>query len=762
MNPTGISAFNQARIEWAIRLKYSPMPQLDLDMLASQLNAFRIGELRVIGKTWEVMMERDGELAVNSDKRKADAAGLEWQIVSDGSLDGDKHAAALQYFYENLTATKALDQDSTGGTDELIYQTLSALDNYYSAHEMLLRVDNPAAKEVTAEFRHTPIWFMEARRGYLGYLKHIFDMYGTPCVAGEWLTAVNQGWMRPLSMIFALKAFALRDWSIFNARYGSGFLDGQTTATKDSPEWGEALAAMQSLANDAAVLHNDQVVFKFLEQSARNNLPFHPMVDWCNSLYAKVYRGVDLATGSKSSQPGAGGQAGGSKNAVGASVQKEESGIFLIRDAKWLTGVFNERIDRPIIRYLFKEEPRAWFALMPPLDDTNSEDLQAIQALVPMGLKIALKEVYKRFRWSVPDDNDPCLTPPAQAVPAPNGEDDEPALDEAGNPVPAKTKTATPNPKAPCPPPEAKPKQDGKTRDAMSDEETPIAPGADPARNPGLATPSGKAYQSAASRQMPDTQVDAAAGWSATGLTARGPALGYAVPNDRLEHLSEIGLGNSRAAQSLRREISKRAAEARQIALANAEKDVPEKIADELRAIIAKMINPALAEKFIAGLQGKTPEALGNIGDLPGHEFHGNQFTESVGKVNDVMSGKIDEAAYAKVSPDTAAKIKAATGKDVSGYQHFIDHDALVHIDKQHGVGNEDQEGHLPITKDDVAKIPHIVANPDKVENGGMSQRGVQTVKYTKRFNGTTYFVEEAWDKEGLLAAKTMFKKATK
>ena len=712
MNPTGVSAFNQARIEWAIRLKYSPMPQLDMEMLASQLNAFRIGELRVIGKTWEVMMERDGELAVNSDKRKSDAAGLEWQIVSDGSLDGDKHAAALQYFYENLTATKALDQDSTGGTDELIYQTLSALDNYYSAHEMLLRVDNPAAKEVTAEFRHTPIWFMEARRGYLGYLKHIFDMYGTPCVAGEWLTAVNHGWMRPLSMIFALKAFALRDWSIFNARYGSGFLDGQTTATKDSPEWGDALAAMQSLANDGAVLHNDQVIFKFLEQSARNNLPFHPMVDWCNSLYAKVYRGVDLATGSKSSQPGAGGQAGGSKNAVGASVQKEESGIFLIRDAKWLTGVFNERIDRPILRYLFKEEPRAWFALMPPLDDTNSEDLQAIQALVPMGLKIALKEVYKRFRWSVPDDNDPCLTAPSGAATMPG----EPELDEDGNPVPAKTKPAPPNPKSPLLPPEEKPKQDGKTRAAMSDEVTPIAPGADPARNPGLAAPGSKAYLQSASRQMPDTQVDAAAGWSATGLTARGPALGYAVPNDRLEHLSAIGLGNSRAAQSLRRSL-RRATEQialgnvgdlaghpfhgnqwtdaslatetkplrakpvigdevvyakdgkaqrgylgfkrgsgyevehaetidhptrpgvkilartgetavveetkirqpagafkqKEFPLANAEKDVPEKIADELRAIIAKMINPELAEKFIAGLQGKA--ALANAFD---------------------------------------------------------------------------------------------------------------------------------------------------
>jgi hypothetical protein len=43
MNSTGISQFNQARVEWAIRLRYSPMPELDMDMLGSQLNAFRIG-----------------------------------------------------------------------------------------------------------------------------------------------------------------------------------------------------------------------------------------------------------------------------------------------------------------------------------------------------------------------------------------------------------------------------------------------------------------------------------------------------------------------------------------------------------------------------------------------------------------------------------------------------------------------------------------------------------------------------------------------
>jgi hypothetical protein len=263
---------------------------------------------------------------------------------------------------------------------------------------------------------------------------------------------------------------------------------------------------------------------------------------------------VDLATGSRSG--GGEGRASGvegGKNPIGASVQKEESGILLMRDAKWITGVFNDRIDRPIIRYLFNEEPRAWFALLPPLDDTSSEDLQSLQTLVPMGLRVALKEVYKRFRWSVPGDGEQCLQAP-QAQMQENGRS---TMEDGKSPSSA-------------------------TRPAQTTGQTPIAPGADPTRNPGLLNPhSALRTPQSASRQMPDTQVDTGAFWSRVGLAPRGadgqtlpmPSLGYALPNadmvghsccstlapllDRHASLVARGLGNSRAARALHREITR-------------------------------------------------------------------------------------------------------------------------------------------------------------------------------------------------------------
>ena len=151
----------------------------------------------------------------------------------------------------------------------------------------------------------------------------------------------------------------------------------------------------------------------------------------------------------------------------------------------------------------------------------------------------------------------------------------------------------------------------------------------------------------------------------------------------------------------------------------------------------------------------------GRPGEVGGSGLGGATENAAIQRLREVLSGKTDETVYAHVTPETATQIKAATGLDVSGSRHFVDRDALTHIHKQHGVGREDQPGHLPITQDDLERIPAIVAHPDKVENGGISGRDAQTIKYTKRFNGTTYYVEEVWKKEKLLAAKTMFKKET-
>ena len=158
----------------------------------------------------------------------------------------------------------------------------------------------------------------------------------------------------------------------------------------------------------------------------------------------------------------------------------------------------------------------------------------------------------------------------------------------------------------------------------------------------------------------------------------RSPALGYAVPNDLLVRLQAVGLANSRAAQSLRREIGRRAGAAGQIALANAGQDVPEKIAAELRAIIARLINPELAGNFVAGLQGKP--ALANA-------FNPGQSRDKDGKWSAAEAQANGEAAMKKVlaeKQDVFAAMHRPELGDVD-FRYGNDKGGIAHVVAEHG-----------------------------------------------------------------------------
>ncbi len=135
--------------------------------------------------------------------------------------------------------------------------------------------------------------------------------------------------------------------------------------------------------------------------------------------------------------------------------------------------------------------------------------------------------------------------------------------------------------------------------------------------------------------------------------------------------------------------------------------------------------------------------------------------------VDDVLAASSDTskghvtADYRIVDDVEAQRIKDAIGLDVSGYTHSLDQGAVGHILKQHGGESERLRGQIPITKDDIARIPEIVAEPDLIEHGGKTKDGLPSIRYRKRFNGTTYYVEEVRMGKKRLAPKTMWKVAT-
>jgi hypothetical protein len=120
--------------------------------------------------------------------------------------------------------------------------------------------------------------------------------------------------------------------------------------------------------------------------------------------------------------------------------------------------------------------------------------LTSAQTLVPMGLRISLKEAYRRFRWTAPVAGEACLEAPVAGNGGGNGLGLGLRLGEEKT-SPDRPKSAT----------------------AAEGPETAIGAGTDPARNP-----------QTANLEMPDPQVDAADFYSSAAMK---PALGYAIPN---------------------------------------------------------------------------------------------------------------------------------------------------------------------------------------------------------------------------------------
>ena len=107
---------------------------------------------------------------------------------------------------------------------------------------------------------------------------------------------------------------------------------------------------------------------------------------------------------------------------------------------------------------------------------------------------------------------------------------------------------------------------------------------------------------------------------------------------------------------------------------------------------------------------------------------------------------------YRAVDSAEAARIKSATGIDVSGHSHAVDNYALRHINKEHGnAESEKLRGQLPVTREDIARLPEITANPDKIEHAGETKLGREGIRYTKQLDGRTVVVEEVRTKAKLL-----------
>ncbi|RVZ65395.1 DUF3519 domain-containing protein [Helicobacter pylori] len=111
-----------------------------------------------------------------------------------------------------------------------------------------------------------------------------------------------------------------------------------------------------------------------------------------------------------------------------------------------------------------------------------------------------------------------------------------------------------------------------------------------------------------------------------------------------------------------------------------------------------------------------------------------------------------------KASNKELELLKDANFKHPENIRASLDHDAIAHILKRHGVNSVNvRNGEIPITNEDIANYRYIVNNADAILRT-LDKYDKEAITAFKQINGYAVVVEQAINKKNELALKTMFK----
>ncbi len=111
-----------------------------------------------------------------------------------------------------------------------------------------------------------------------------------------------------------------------------------------------------------------------------------------------------------------------------------------------------------------------------------------------------------------------------------------------------------------------------------------------------------------------------------------------------------------------------------------------------------------------------------------------------------------------KASNKEVELLADANFKHPENIRASLDHDAITHILKRHGVNSVNvKNGEIPITNDDIANYRYIVNNADAILRT-IDKYNKEAITAFKQINGYAVVVEQAINKKNELVLKTMFK----
>lgn len=387
------------RVRQAIQSGITTVRGLTPTRLNHVLEQFSFGYLRDAAMLWQKIKDRDDTIKSVAEKREMGAALLNWEILTlDDSPEAEKHKQALEDFYNNLTATDALDQNKRGGVATLIRQMMHAVGHKYAVHEIVWQ---PDAAALTAEFRFVPLQFFENTVGRLRFLERDGNVAGVDLEEGGWMVTSGAGIMEACSIAYLFKTLPLKSALMFLDKFGQPGLHGETSAAPGSDEWNKFRDALAAFSQDWALLTSTGSKVNKIEVNANGTMPHMEMIDRMDRGVARLWRGADLGTMSKDG------------SAVGANPQESETDILEAADALIISETLQQYVDEWVIRYRFGTTPLAYFQLQPRVRVNQELQLKIDEALIRWGVPRAKRELLARYNRPEADEGEELATAPA-------------------------------------------------------------------------------------------------------------------------------------------------------------------------------------------------------------------------------------------------------------------------------------------------------------------------------------------------------------
>lgn len=422
------SLMTPSRIALAVQSRFNPVKTCDPITLVSALDRWRLGYLREAALIFDVLEERDDTIRNVASKRKKAPGRHGWEIVKvEESPQADKHAEVLEEFWNNISATSALDSNERGGARLLARQMMDAVGKRYSVHEMVWSVKDT----LTCEFRHAPLWFFEANTGKLRFLQNDYDYAGVEMDPKQWLVTVGDGLMLATSVTWMFKRLPLSDWLTFSEKFGYPVVHGEVDAEPDDAAWSALESAVQDFNKGLAlVTKKGTATINIVGRGQSGDIPFPEMIDRADRAIASLWRGGDLGTMSRDG------------SAVGSNPQLSETALIEQDDRELLSETLNLQVEPIVIAWHFGEgvKPLAYIRFSGLNQQNTDLDLRVDEMLVKLGVPLSQQDAAERYNRALAEEGEPTLraaAPPAIGNPmmARPGQQAEEEDDEEGDPL---------------------------------------------------------------------------------------------------------------------------------------------------------------------------------------------------------------------------------------------------------------------------------------------------------------------------------------